>query len=99
MICPNCKTDITDIRPVITDAEARGLGQSRWSEKHLKISAVPFLGGFIGVILALQIDRLNPILGFIVGLATILGSIYTYHRFVFKPRKAAGEQFLKDWRK
>lgn len=99
MICPNCKTELTDTRLVLDDRTVKTVGEMLWQDKHTKASILPMVGGFAGVIIALQIDRFSNIAGFVVGLLSILGSIYAFRRYVLIPKKAAGEQFLKDWRK
>jgi hypothetical protein len=86
---------------VLSDKEARGVGESRWAEKNGKkylisyaIAGIYFIIGMIAVYR--YPTNLLPII--VVGAAMFV-SVYIYTRNeITKPKKQAGIDFLKEYR-
>lgn len=85
---------------VLSDKEIRRAGQDRWSEKNgmrsLIIFAVAIASSFIAVKISQNYPK-QPV-GFIAALIIGVGLIYAYTRFVMRPQRKAGEEFLKEYR-
>ena len=84
---------------VFSDAEIRMIGESRWSAKNNK-RVFGILGA--GVLLTAGAMKLasnypKTPLGFILALIVVGGIVVVYIRYVSKPARMAGEEFLKEY--
>jgi uncharacterized membrane protein len=86
---------------VLSDAEARGVGEDRWAAKNGKKYMISY--AIIGVYFVLGILAVNRyptnLLPIIVVSAAMFVSVYIYTRNeITKPKKQAGIDFLKEYR-
>ena len=83
-------------QPVITDPEVKSLGEGRWDAKYGKrffilVVAALFLG--YGAVKLAQMHPGSPI-GLIAGVVMVAGFFIAYRKFIYSPKKKAGEAFL-----
>jgi len=83
-------------QPVITEPEVKSLGEGRWDAKNGKrffilIAAALFLG--YGAVKLAQTHPGSPI-GLIAGVVMVAGFFIAYRKFIYSPKKKAGEAFL-----
>jgi hypothetical protein len=86
---------------VLSDAEARGVGESRWAEKNGKKYLISYaIAGIYFIIGMIAVYRYpTNLLPMIVVGAAMFVSVYIYtHNEIDKPKKEYAEQFLKDVR-
>lgn len=86
---------------VLSDKEIRRAGEDRWSDKNGKRGLIIFGAGIALTFIAVEISKNYPTqpVGFIAALVIGVGLIYSYARFVMRPQRKAGEEFLKEYRK
>jgi len=83
-------------QPVLNDKEVKYLGECRWDAKYGKrffvlVIAALFLG-YGAVKLAQKLPG-SPI-GLIAGVVMVIGFFIAYRKYIYEPKKKAGEAFL-----
>ena len=84
-------------QPVLDDKEVKFMGECRWDAKYGKrffilVAAALFLG--YGAVKLAQVHPGNPI-GLIAGVVMVIGFIIAYRKYIYEPKKKAGEKFLE----